>query len=436
MRKNSISLLIGLFMLLISGCSRRLPNIILVSIDTLRADHLSCYGYERHTSPILDSLASRGALFELCQAQAPWTLPSHATMFTGLTVRNHGTTLSGGNEKKLDPSLASLPVLLHDNGYRTAGFVNVRFLTEPFGFNTGFDHFVFDSENGWMAEYTVNSAVNWLREELDSQEEGEDIPLFMFIHLWDVHSPYNPPVPFANYFTDLTRETSCEWAMGEGDEVLNPEDKDFFIARYDGSISYVDHELGRLFSELRTLGISDNTLIIITADHGEEFFEHGGVSHGRTLFQEQLHVPLIIAGPGIAAGERRDIPCGLFDLFPTIVGQTDLAIPDSLDGIDLFSRDYNEERVIPSSGIRSDNILEFSQVALLKDRQKLIWGIHSETGMQFDLNSDPGETHPLPILRTLVSAAEFYWCTPPRGNPETLIDDAVRQELIDLGYIR
>ncbi len=433
---KKILLLTGFLALLISGCSSRLPNIILVSIDTLRADHLSCYGYERRTSPIIDSLASNGVLFELCQAQAPWTLPSHATMFTGLTVRNHGTTLSDGHEHKLDPSLASLPVLLHDNGYRTAGFVNVRFLTEPFGFNAGFDHFIFDTENGLQAASTVNRAISWLGEELNSRSEGEQAPFFMFIHLWDVHAPYDPPDPFANYFTDQTRETGCDWALGEGDEVLNPEDRDFFIARYDGSISYVDHELGRLFSELRTLGVSDNTLIIITADHGEEFLEHGGVSHGKTLFQEQLHVPLIIAGPGIPAGEREDIPCGLFDLFPTIIGQTELSIPDSLDGIDLFSGDYSSARVIPSSGIRSDNLLEYSQVAVLKDRQKLIWGIHSETGMQFDLANDPGETHSLPVLRTLVSTAEFYWYTPPRGNPETLIDDEVRQELNDLGYIR
>lgn len=436
MKKKLLLLLAGLFLLLVSGCSSRLPHIILVSIDTLRADHLSCYGYERQTTPILDSLASQGVLFELCQAQAPWTLPSHASIFTGLTVQSHGTTLSSGNEHKLDPTLASMPVFLHENGYRTAGFVNVRFLTQPFGFAAGFDHFVFDPENGIKAEVTVNNAIAWLRAELAVQEETEEsAPLFMFIHFWDVHAPYDPPDPFANFFTDQIREARSEWAVGENDEVLNPGDRNLFVARYDGSVSYVDYQLGILFNELRRLEISENTLVIITSDHGEEFLEHGGVYHGETLFQEQLHVPLIISGPGLPAGETKSDPCGLFDLFPTMIGQTDFAIPDSLDGIDLFSGEYNSERVIPASGIRSDDILEFSQVAVLKDRLKLIWGIHTEAGLQFDLANDPGETHPLPILRTFVSAAEFYWCTPPKGHPEALIDADITQELIDLGYI-
>ncbi len=434
MKQKLPLVLLGLLLLFMSACSSRLPHIILVSIDTLRADHVSCYGYERLTTPILDSLASQGVLFELCQAQAPWTLPSHASIFTGLTVQSHGTTLSGGSEHKLDPALPSLPVYLHTNGYRTAGFVNVRFLTQPFGFAAGFDHFLYDPENGIRAEVTVDNAIAWLREELASQEEP--VPIFMFVHFWDVHAPYDPPAPFANYFTSQVRETRSEWAVGENDEVLNPGDLNVFIARYDGCISNVDYHLGRLFAELRRLEISDNTLIIVAADHGEEFLEHGGIYHGETLFQEQLHVPLIISGPGLPAGETRSAACGLFDIFPTVIGQTEFDIPDSLDGIDLFSGDNSSERIIPASGIRSDDILEFSQVAVLKERLKLIWGIHTEAGMQFDIANDPREMHPLPILRTFVSAAEFYWCTPPVGHPEALNDDAITQELIDLGYIR
>ncbi len=424
------------FLFLTTGCNSGLPNIILISIDSLRADHLSSYGYSRETSPILDSLASSGVLYELCQSQAPWTLPSHASMFTGLSVIAHGTKHDGAYDRMLDPALPSLPVYLQTFGYKTASFVNVKFLTEPFGFDVGFDHFWYNPDYTINGELTINTAIDWLQQEIALEADSTPLPLFMFIHLWDVHAPYDAPSPYCNYYTNQSMESGSRWLVGDDGVVINVGALGVFLARYDGCISFADYQLGRLFAELRTLEIDDNTLIIVTSDHGEEFLEHGGVYHGATLYQELLHVPLIIAGPGVPRGVRESKPCGVFDIFPTIAGLIEMPLPETILGVDLFSDLYVAERVIPSSGINSPSDSLNTLVAVLKGSFKLIWGFQTETGSQFDLQTDPGEQNAIPVLSTLRQEADYYLLTPPQAIPQRVDDDSVNEQLRDLGYIR
>ncbi len=435
MRKpEAIILAVSVFILLVTGCGlsgSRKPNVILISIDTLRADHMSCYGYSRNTTPVLDSLTAEGVIFTSCQAQSPWTLPSHASMFTGLSVVSHRTGFFNGEYTMLDTNLASLPIILNDCGYMTVGFVNVEFLSQRFGFDIGFDHYWLNPDNSQPAEVTINEVISWMDDEANLSE-----PFFLFLHFWDVHCPYDPPAPFDTLYTHERMEAGTKWSLMEEGGVEDVYNLELFIARYDGCISYTDQQLGRLFARLRQSDIADKTIIILTADHGEEFLEHGGVYHGSTLYQELLHVPLIISGPGVASEVTNTFPCGLFDIFPTTLSLLDLPCPSTLEGIDLFSSQANADRVIPASGVTSDEPELCNLAAVRRGFRKLIIEMDSEAGIMFDLSIDPAELVPMEPDTRLIEDAQYYWTTPPLGNPENVSKLEIEDQLRGLGYIR
>lgn len=305
-RKHTILSFFALMVFSIfAGCASNTPppphqpaRVFLIIIDALRADHLGCYGYERNTSPVLDSLASSGILFSLCQAQASWTLPSVANIWTGRTVRSHRTAIRDGISYGVDQSLPTISTVLNDNGYTTLGIVNNGLLSSDFGFHNGFDNYSLHDPYVDRGSETITEALEWLRE----NEESSD-PLFMAIHLFDVHAPYDPPPPYDTLFCDGSYPDKIDWVLSEENgEVMNPEDRDILVARYDGSIRYADDQIGRLLAGVRELNMAENSLVIITADHGEEFLDHGYVKHGPTLYQEVLHVPLIISGFNVSPG--------------------------------------------------------------------------------------------------------------------------------------
>jgi len=438
MRVNAEIRGICFFLLLGAGCvssDTAKPNIILISIDTLRASNMSCYGYSRNTTPFIDSLSTEGVIFTACQAQSPWTLPSHASMFTGLSVVSHRTGFFDNEMTALDITLPSLPVFLSEHGYRTAGFVNVEFLSPRFAFDNGFDHYWYNEESDvtGVGGITVSKVLEWL---IGNTYDG--VPFFLFIHFWDVHAPYDSPPPFDGLYGQDGKELGpqARWNHNDEGEVIDVYQRDAFIARYDGCINYTDQQLERLFAWLRQSGLAENTIIIITADHGEEFLEHGGVYHGETLYQELLHIPLIITGPGVDTGLTDASPCGLFDIFPTCTALLDLPCPSPLEGVDLFSDRASEDRFIPSSGLNSSEPDLYRLAAILRDSRKLILEMSSLTGMEFDLSLDPAELEPMVPESMLIRDAEDYWSTPPLGDPDNVDISEIEDLLKGLGYIQ
>ncbi len=358
------------------------PHVLLISVDTLRADHLGCYGYERETSPNLDALAARGARFERTFASSSWTLPSHMTMLTGLPVSAHGicddrlwTRTDAAGE--LWPVLRKgvfLPEVLHEAGYRTGGFYTWKYLEPRFGFGPGFEVYerlghtfysyppvaeeferlraagdveglkalaakhpgLFDATRQSSPE-TIERALEWIDQ---ARRETPDAPIFAFVHLFDAHDPYTPPTPYDSKFDpgyagtiNGKNITSPGSPFKRG---MDPRDLEHVVALYDGGIAWVDSQLGLLFDELEARGMLDETLVIVTSDHGEEFFEHGGKTHRSTLYRESLHVPWIVAWPGQVQGGREiGGATGGVDLATTIYGLLGLRAPEGSMGRDL-----------------------------------------------------------------------------------------------------
>lgn len=424
-----------LLSLAMAGCNEikaGKPNIVLIIIDTLRADHLGCYGYCRDTSPVIDSLAATGITFTRCQAQAPWTLPAHATIWTGLTVRSHRTVMHGTVSNGLNPELETIPAILGKDGYITLGFVNSPYLAEDFGFNREFDHYSMHLSGHDMAVITVDEVLKWFED-----NTGNPNPKFLVVHLFDVHAPYSAPDGFDTRFSEIGASGGTNWQTDSLNNVTNTEDLQHLINMYDGEIARVDNQIGRLLHGLRQHGVLDNAMIIVTSDHGEEFFEHGSWSHGHSLYQELLHVPLIITGEGIPSDSINTNPAGQFDILPVIAGYTGNPIPECVEGIDILSLNM-PSRVLPSSGAirgvsgKKDFDEYESLCSIIEYPGKYIVNYLSLEKEFYDLASDPGETFNLTPESSIIEKIEEYWTTPPLYTP-------VRcgcNNLEDLGYIR
>ncbi|MBZ0270802.1 sulfatase [bacterium] len=273
------------------------PDIVLVSIDTLRADRLSIYGNERKTSPNIDRLAREGVMFEQAIAHAPWTLPSHASMFTGLLPYEHGAVEP---DRPLPPDMRVFPERLLQRGYRTGAFVTGILVSRRFGFDRGFDTFRFRDRR--LAADTAIDAMHWF---LASRQ-----PSFLFLHLFDMHYPYHPPPEYYTRFGPASPMLVSPQSVDFGAFLNYANEHPHWVAkvaldRYDETLAYVDDVLGRLFKKLRDERRWDNTLIIVTSDHGEEFYDHGSWGHSQYLYEESLRVPLIVKLPRGACGPAR-----------------------------------------------------------------------------------------------------------------------------------
>jgi len=299
------------------------PSVILISVDTLRADHLSCHGYERDTSPVIDSLATAGVRFEWAFAQATFTLPSHMTLFTSLYPTVHDVI---NRDRRLPGARTTVTEALVEAGYRTAAFTDGGFVGGRYGFNQGFERY----RDRWtLIAGSVPRALDWI------DAVPDDEPFFVFLHCYDVHDPYLPPEPYRSRYTDpdydgdfvpttraLTEIRDRLGADPDGHHGLTDADVAHMVALYDGGIRYTDRWLGRFFAGLRELGVADDTWIILTSDHGEEFTEHGSVLHER-LYHTVTHVPLIVVPPGgLDAGVVRSEIVELVDVAPMIVEVT------------------------------------------------------------------------------------------------------------------
>ncbi len=411
------------------------PNVILIIIDTLRADHLSCYGYQREISPSLDSLAATGTRWENCQAQAPWTLPSTASIFTGLNARQHGSGRRLDGDHRLHSEVPVIPTIFSDAGYRTCGIFNVVLLNENHGFARGFDYYSCDDLGARRAAISVDEFLRWL-------ESGSDErPFLAVLHFFDVHEPYDPPSPYDKlYFPDDTLEVSY-WEITESGWIAHPEHLEHFLSRYDGGITWVDTQLGRLFSELRFRGYEDNTIIMVTADHGEEFLEWGWVGHGGHLYQELVHVPLMVSGPGIPSGEVITETAALFDILPTLISICSIEDTFHFEGVDLFSSDGRNPRAIPSSQLsyRGQMFGETPLAAVVYGRMKglVTRKVGIDSYYMFDLLNDPHEQAPLESDSLMTELLDYYRATPMLWDPPGVhdLDSSSTRALEDLGYI-
>jgi len=401
------------------------PNVLLLVLDTVRALSLSAYGYGRPTSPTLAALAAKGVRFNLAVAPAPWTLPSHASIFTG----RYPHELSAGWSTPLDGTFPTLAERLTSVGYSTGGFAaNLHYCSYEFGVTRGFGYYrdydvsmnevwrtsALSSAFGlWLVQrlggYSAPGRLfaNRMNERLLAWFDNDRLrdpkrPFFAFVNYYDAHGPYDPPAPFDTIFTGREPPT-----RDSGSRDFTKAEVDGLLDAYDGSIAYLDRQIGDLLAALERRGLLRNTIVIVTSDHGEEFNEHGQMNHGNTLYFPSLHVPLIVSGGGIPEGVSvpqpvtlRDLPATVLDL---IAAPASAALPGrSLarhwrsggDSLGALSRDsaspifgeVDYARNLPSS----TPVSQGSMKSVVVDGHHFIRGGDGSEDL-FDVRSDPWE---------------------------------------------
>ena len=443
------------------------PNLLLISLDTLRADHLSGSGYPRPTSPFLDRLAAESVFFENYQAVASHTLPTHVSMLTGLLPIQHRVTdLSRRLEAHAIPFL---PALLADHGYATAAFTGGGFVSAAFGLSHGFDQFTMIDplvpEHGLgllpkraqPGRQTLEDVSRWI-------ESRHSERWFAFVHTYAIHN-YFAPKPIVEQFDrqpksawrgDLAlRLNPPYWRIPE--QAPGPEDLRHLVDLYDATIRYVDQELERFFLRLESQGLLRNTLVVVTSDHGEEFWEHGGLQHSLTLFEEQLDVLLIIRRPGSRSGMRVQAPMSQADLAPTLLDLMDLRSqlpdaqtwPNSRAGLLI---DSSSEAGSRTPFLAQIELEDARSLALRQGDLKILWGDTSDTVLcparreweLYDLKLDPHETDDLALknpalleeTRQRLTRITEEWGRFAHAASSRSQDGSVLEQLRALGYGR
>jgi choline-sulfatase len=354
----------GIYAVLQKGEDLAFKNVVLISIDTLRADHVSCYGYTQLKTANIDSLAQDGVLFQNAFSQVPLTLPSHTSIMTGLFPNHHGVRNNG--TFIFDKKSLTLAKIFASHAYNTAAFVSAYVLDRRFGLNDGFSHYDDDIplekqnphslEAERKAEAVTSKALQWLQQQKDNQ-------FFMWIHYYDPHSPYAPPEPYASRYE-------------------NP---------YDGEIAYVDDQIGVLLSYLKTSNLYTNTLIIIIGDHGEAFGEHKEMTHGMFLYDATLHVPFIIHFPHLNLRKRVTELVQSVDLFPTLLEliAAEKVANDGSSLIPLITGKGNDSTRYSYAETLYPNSFKWSALYSIRNEQwKYIEAPKSEL---YDISKDPEE---------------------------------------------
>jgi arylsulfatase A-like enzyme len=407
MHRSALALAL-LAVVMVTGCERggAPRNVLLISVDSLRADRLGAYGHDRETSPTLDRLAAEGVLFERAISPTSWTLPSHVTLLSGRDPAKHGTV---ARTDRIDDEVPLLQEAFSRAGYETAGFYSGPFLHPYFGFGRGFDRYAscetievddarpIDAMTSAHEDRTNETVRRSFTEWLDTRPE--DRPFFAFVHMWDVHFDYIAPEPWGTAFArPYAGNLDGRRIAAQGfPERVSRADLEHLLALYDGEVLYTDDTIGKLLEALDRAGVLDETLVVVTADHGEEFKEHGGKTHHRTVFVESVHVPLILwARQGLPRGLRIEPFVALADVAPTILDLVGLAPLSGADGRSLAPAIRGE--ALPTRPVRSSMVVPGEEsrrtIALREGRRSLILWKKRDRWLRFDVGRDPGESVP------------------------------------------
>lgn len=444
----------------LSGCHRpaSLPNVVMIVVDTLRADRLGAYGSALGLTPFLDGLAKRGTLFRNAYATSSWTPPSVASLFTSRYPRQH--RVSTGYRKLADEEVTLAEKLLAQR-YATAGFsANLR-LTTKLGYSQGFEHWVRHSKlrDKPRGKLLREGGLKWLD---DRDSTSRQAPFFLYLQYMEPHAPYQPPETFRNKFARPADESESSSA---NDKLLllmlsDISDHEGYLLEslYNAEVAAVDAEIELLFAGLERRGLLENTIVLVTADHGEEFRDHGSFSHGTSLYNELVRVPLILLAPGFEAGHAVDENVSLIDIAPTIldllglppeprfVGRSlvPLLRPKTLLGLRWSAdegRVFRDEPVLLELAKPDAKDRRRHRAGLIDDKLKLLVNKDRTTSL-FDLELDPGERHPRPstdratirLASTLHELQSILQESQSAKTDDVPMDDALRERLRALGY--
>ncbi len=449
LRRVGTACLVGLSLVLFACGRDSRPNVLLISIDTLRADHLKAYGYERETAPSLTRLATDGARFENSYSQSSSTVPTHASLFTGRYPFQHGSYHVGLPVRDEELTLAER---LSEQGYQTFGAVSsVRFRGKT-GFDQGFDVFArFDElEKNERSSAVTDQVLAWIDEARE--------PWFGLVHYFDPHQPYAPPEPFRSQWhpglpMPKPEGTSDYLYFHNGpDRAVPPEVLAYLRALYDSEIRFLDVQLERLFARLTPERGMAGTLVIVTSYHGEEFKEHGGLSHSERLYEELIRVPLLVWWPGrISAGTLVEAPVQTIDVLPTLLELIGVGRPDGLPGRSRAGEllasgggagDSGDDSPLPGHPVLTQ--LMPSRWALTADVADARFKYVSRDDAPhrlYDLTSDPGELRdllddrPEVVAELRALAARLGVDTQPAPVAATDVAPEIRERLREIGYV-
>lgn len=424
------------------------PNVIIISLDALRADALGCYGYSRPTSPFLDEIAASGVRFENATAQASWTLPSMASLMTSKYPMETGMT--NFNSRFPDNALRAAEIY-KENGYHTAGFITCDFLSRERGFAEGFDVFE-EFLNGARAEDINQKVFKWL------SSYDREKPFFLWIHYFDAHADYDPPTPYDRSFErsfpnkELGTARHLQNLLKNGQR-LSDEDNEGVRLLYDQEILYLDSQLRALRDRLKLENALDNTVTVIASDHGEEFLEHDGMLHTTSLYEELIHVPLILHYPKkVPAGKTVRTPVQNMDVLPTLLelckidSNHDLKGKSLLSGVDAQTEEnlcFSHLEVSNDGGNYMDwkpSLFKTLYMAR-KGADKIIYDAKQDAYEFYNLQSDPKERFNIykendPNCLELKSALSEWMNSMKDSKTDSVeMDPEVLERLEALGYI-
>ncbi len=396
----------------------REANVIFISIDALQAAHVGCLGYERGTTPTLDAFARQSYTFRNTISVASWTVPASMTWFTGVYPSEHRMTnkfavydpptRKPANLRALSPTLITLAEILKENGYATGGFTGNAGVSGGFGYEQGFDTYYYEKGKFGSFEASIPRALAWLKERRDRK-------FFVFLHGYDAHGQCMPASGFDYRFvardydkrysgTPAEQDILREQGLERGKLAPRASDVAFWRAIYDEKIQRVDALLKGFLTDFDKLGVSDKTLIVITSDHGTEFFEHQRVDHGFTLYNEQLHVPMFIKTPGQTTAKTIYDRVSSIDLMPTLLDLLDVRLTDK---VKRQLRGASLVPVLQSEGVAREVISEtdyrqytYKRSIIAADGWKLIYTLETRTRELYDLSHDAGETNNLAATHT------------------------------------
>jgi arylsulfatase A-like enzyme len=374
------------------GAYRASKGVVLISIDTLRRDHMSLYGYPRRTTPGLEALARESVVFEDAVSTSSWTLPAHASLLTSTAPAVHGATSS---KVGLPASLPGLPRVLREAGYFTQGIATHVYLSKEYGFGEGFDRLRYLPDT--RAEEVTDQAIRFLEGKGDSD-------FFLFLHYYDPHWHYDPPPPYDRAFDPEYQgsATGIWWDFKERDaSSIDSKDLHHIRALYDGEILYTDREVERLIQEMKRIGVFENALVVVTSDHGEEFLDHGAWEHQKTLYEEQLRIPLLVKLPGSTSSAGRvKGQVSLVDVAPTVLDVLGIEAPESFEGRSLLDASRTGEAAELEAWAETEHTLDGSRKFAARRGvagEKAIFTLKPE-GLAvdlFDLAKDPRESERL-----------------------------------------